>query len=125
MNFLKINLDDIRIRESVAPTKKGKIPKYFLFLKGPVSWKWLCKAARLPGKALHVSIGLKFLAGLNKSETISLSGKVLKNLGVTRHSSYRALRKLEDAGLVSVDRHFGRNPIVTILEIDEVEDESK
>jgi DNA-binding MarR family transcriptional regulator len=37
-------------------------------------------------------------------------------LGVGRHSAYRGLKRLEEANLVKVERHPGRNPIVTVLD---------
>jgi hypothetical protein len=86
------------------------------FLKGPIPWEWLTKAAQLPGHGLHVAVGLWFLAGLNKKSTVMLTSKVLKELGVERRTGYRALEALERAGLVSVERHVGRSPRVTILD---------
>ena len=125
MNFSKISLKNIQVEEELILPLKGKKYRSSLFLKGPISWKWLCTAASLPGKALHVAIGLKFLEGLKKSNTVPLSGKVLNDLGVNRRAKYRVLTALEDAGLIFVERHSGRNPVVTILEVEEADDESK
>jgi len=85
------------------------------FLKGPIPLNWLGTAAKQSGKALHVGIALWFLSGLKRSREIALSQSTLSLFGVTRHSGYRGLTELENAGLVSVDRHPGRNPVVTIL----------
>ena len=85
------------------------------FLKGPIPLNWLAQAARRSGKALHVGIALWFLSGLKRSGTIALSQSILRLFGVGRFSGYRGLAELEKAGLVSVVRHAGRNPIVTIL----------
>lgn len=41
-----------------------------------------------------------------------------RDFGVDRHSVYRALIRLEKAGLIAVKRHPGRNSIATILEAD-------
>lgn len=89
------------------------------FLKGPIPWdRWLSIAAKGSGrgKSLHVAMALWFLAGMNNKATVTLSGTVLKDLGVKRNAAYRGLNALERAGLVSVIRHNGRSPIVTILE---------
>ena len=86
------------------------------FLKGPIPWAWLATAAQQPGKALHVAIVIWFLSGLKKSRTIALPGSVLRTMGVNRHAGYRGLKALEKAALVTVERHPGRNPIVTILD---------
>jgi hypothetical protein len=89
------------------------------FLKGPIAWNWLCMAAHQSGKALQVAIALWFLVGVKKSGQVILSGATLRKLGVGRHSGYRGLRRLELANLVAVQRHPGRNPIVTILAVEE------
>jgi hypothetical protein len=74
------------------------------------------RAAELPGRALHTAVALWFLSGVTRSETVKLSGRPLTELGVDRHSKYRALRQLENAGLVRVTRMSGQNPTVTLLD---------
>ncbi len=86
------------------------------FLKGPIPLNWLGTAAKQSGKALHVGIALWFLSGLKRSRKVALSQSILSLFGVSRYSGYRGLTELEKAGLVSVVRHPGRNPIVTILQ---------
>ena len=88
------------------------------FLKGPIDWGWLTKAARLSGKALHVAIVLWFWAGIKKSRTVLLSNKTLKELGVSRYAKKRALTALEDAGLITVKNQKGRAPVVTIIDLE-------
>ena len=107
-------------KSKVRPTVGTKLPRHKpgeKFLKGPIPWNWLAQAVSQPGKALHVAIALWFLAGVKRTRTVPLSGSVLDELGVSRYSGYRALTALEHAGLVRVERHRGRNPIVTILEV--------
>lgn len=84
------------------------------FLKGPIPWNWVSMSSKLPGKSLHVANALWFIAGIKNSRTIALSGKVLRGMGVKRNAAYRGLTALEDVGLVSVIRHSGRCPEVTI-----------
>ncbi len=86
------------------------------FLKGPVPLRWLTRAARLPGRSLHLGIALWYLAGLHRARTVSLPNRVLAQFGVDRHAKYRALNWLERDALVIVERHPGRNPVVTLLE---------
>jgi len=88
------------------------------FLKGPVPWTWLAIASQQPGKALHAALALWFLAGVKRDRTVVLSGALLGELGVSRHSGYRGLLALERTGLISVKRHPGRNPTVTIQTVD-------
>jgi hypothetical protein len=102
------------VGHGVGPTLPT-IAKGERFLKGPVPWKWLSQAAVLRGRALHVGVALWHLAGMRKSATVSLSRRVLDELGVRRHSGYRALKSLEAVGLVGVSRRPGRLPRVTLL----------
>jgi hypothetical protein len=87
------------------------------FLRGPIPWGWVTQAARLPGRTLHVGLAVWFWAGIQKRATIHFSIAPLSaELGVSRTTAYRALVHLERAGLVSVERHRGRKPNVTLLE---------
>jgi hypothetical protein len=89
------------------------------FLKGPIPWNWLAQAASLTGRAIQVALALWFLVGVTRRRTVALSGSVLRDLGVDRYAGYRGLNALEEAGLVSVSRHAGQNPMVTILDLEE------
>ncbi len=105
--------------EMVGPKKSGP-PRHGpgeRFLKGPVPCAWLQRAARLPGKPLHVGIALYQRAGMEKSDTVKLSNGVLEDWGIDRYAKRRALKDLEIAGLVSVKRRHGRSPVVTILDV--------
>lgn len=107
-------------RQSVlSPTTKTRTPRHKpgeLFLKGPIPWDWLARAAVLPGKALSVALVVWHLAGLCKSHTIQLKPSKVRSMGMSPRVGRRGLKALEDAGLVSVDRHRGRSPDVTILD---------
>jgi hypothetical protein len=78
------------------------------FLKGLVSWRWLERAFRLPGKALHVALLLWREVGCRRSWTVPLclSGNLPE--GLNEQSARRGLRELEGAGLVAVRRPPGR-----------------
>src|SRR6185437_10269505 len=84
------------------------------FLKGPVNWDWLATAASLPGRALHVAIAISYLNGFAQDGTVRLKPSVVRELGLDRHASYRALKQLEDAGLISVVRGRGKAAVITI-----------
>jgi len=88
------------------------------FLKGPVPWPWLVAAAKLPGKALAVGLALWRLSGATKSATVRLSNAEVAVLGVDRSAKSRALKWLEEAGLVRIEQKPGRIPSVTILSIE-------
>ena len=123
MNKYRINIStDTELNSGCCKTSPNtRLPRHKQgerFLRGPIPWLWLCSAARQKGRAFHVAIALWFLAGLTSRRTIPLSNKVLKAFGVDRFAKSRALKTLEKANLISVERHAGRNPIVTILEFD-------
>ena len=101
------------------PLKKQTQYRLKRFLKGPIPLEWLTTASRLHGKAINVSLALWYMKGLTKNDTVSLSGTVLKDFGVSRQAMYRGLKKLELVGLVSVSRHIGRCPKVTILKCEQ------
>lgn len=85
------------------------------FLKGPIPLEWLCTAARLPGRALHVGVLVWFRAGLTRSDTVHLPSALLAACGIDRDAKARALRALERAGLVTVRRSHGRAPDITLV----------
>jgi DNA-binding transcriptional ArsR family regulator len=76
---------------------------------------WLTKAARLPGRSLHLAMGLVFLASVANSHQVALSNLTSQQFGLSRNAKYRALSWLEAAGLVRVERKLGRSPVVTLL----------
>ncbi len=114
-------LDPERLRLCSVPTVVATTPPRprsgQRFLKGPIPLAWLELAAQQPGKSLHVGIALWFFAGLTKTRNVRVSLSRLSGLGMDRHAGSRALRALEAAGLVTVERHPGRVPRVTLLEV--------
>lgn len=87
-----------------------------LFLKGPIPWSWLQRAADLPGRALAVGLVIWHLHGLRKSRTVRVTQSQTRSLGLSPRVARRGLATLETAGLVSVNRHRGRGPDVTVLD---------
>jgi hypothetical protein len=85
------------------------------FLKGPIPWPWLERAGALPGKALHVAIRLWHEVGLTRTDKVSISMTGMARMGISRFAASRGLSALEGVGLVSVVKHAGRKPEVTIL----------
>ena len=58
---------------------------------------------------------LHHLVWSTKSRTVQLSNKTLASWGVSRWMKYRSLQKLEQAGLVMVERQPRKSPHVTLL----------
>ena len=57
-----IDLERLGVKaEASLPKKEKLLPRHRQgekFLKGPIPWDWLTKAAQLPGHALHVALVL-------------------------------------------------------------------
>jgi hypothetical protein len=85
------------------------------FTSGPVPLTWLECATGLPGRSVHVALALWHEATRSGSRCIDLSNMLCMRFHVERNAKYRALRSLELAGLVVVERRRGRSPRVTVL----------
>jgi len=108
----------IPVRRLQLTHSTGKLtpcPKSELFLKGPVPLNWLNKAATLSGKTLNVGIALWWQHGMSNGKPFKLTRKSLQSLCIERDASSDALRRLEQAGLISVERNPGQRPTVWIL----------
>jgi len=86
-----------------------------LFLKGPIDWSWLARAGQLSGRALHVAIALAMQCGLERGLSFRMRRRFCSDLGLERTAVYRGLKKLEQAGLVRVQRRRGARPIVSLV----------
>ena len=86
-----------------------------LFLRGPVPLDWLGRAAALPGKTLNVAIALWWRHGMAKGKPFKLTKQALKSLHVERDAASAGLARLEQAGLIQVERRPGQRPIISIL----------
>ena len=112
----KLSLSEKKVQGDLPSKLPPRHKRGEKFLKGPIPWNWLCRAAQLCGKALQVAIAIWFLAGIHKRREVKLSGAAVTDLGVSRYACYRGLKLLEKAGLISVHRAPGRKAIVTILD---------
>jgi hypothetical protein len=110
------------LREIPTSQKAPRHKRGQEFLCGPVPLPWLRRAATLRGKALAVGIALWFKAGVTKRAEVRATGTLWEKIGIHRKSAYRGLSALETAGLITVVRHAGRAPIVTILEVTSTHD---
>lgn len=118
-----VDIARLTLADNIAPTARPRPSarrpyprKGEKFLAGPIPLGWLEQAGRLPGRALHIGIALWFQAGLRRNATVTMPTEFLRQMGVDRFAGARALRGLESAGLVSVERAPGRKPVVTISE---------
>ncbi len=89
-------------------------PPKLLFLRGPIPMDWLSKAADLPGKTLHLALALWWLKGMSKVEAFKLTRKALTLLHISRDATRDGLNRLEQQGLIRVERKTGQSHVITI-----------
>jgi hypothetical protein len=109
---------DVPVKRLQLDGVTGKLvesPKAALFLRGPIPLDWLGSAASLPGKTLHVGIALWWLHGMAKGKPFKLTQKALQTLNVERDAASAALVRLEQAGLIRVERQSGQRPTVSMV----------
>jgi hypothetical protein len=92
----------------VAPIKA-------LFLCGPIPMKWLTKAAGLPGKTLNVAMALWWLKGMAKYQPFKLTRKSLDLFHLSRDAARDGVNRLEQSGLITVERRNGQRHTIKIL----------
>ena len=118
-----LDLDQFRARPNgkTRPAKRQRPPRHKAgewFLKGPIPGDWLVRVFALPartsGRALRVGLALWYLAGVKKRRAVKPTWDTWQRFGLSPDAGRRGLVALERAGLVAVDRHPGRCPVVTI-----------
>jgi hypothetical protein len=111
-------LDAYASRNGVAgrPAVKQRRPRRE-FIRGPLPVSWIAAAAKLHRQALAVAMAVWFRKGIERAKQFPLYPSALARFGVNRWSGYRALAAMEAAGLVRVERHRGRSPLVTVLDL--------
>lgn len=118
------DLDVFRIQpgDVLTPTqpkgKRGGLPRRKQsdwFVKGPIPGAWLAAAGMLPGRALNVALAVWHETQLNRSAAVRVSRAAAARFGAGRNAFRNGLTKLEEAGLIAVDRIPGRSPRVIIV----------
>jgi hypothetical protein len=100
-----------------AASRKGRraAPVAGRFIAGPIDAAWVIQAAQLGVKAMLLGMVLWHLKGLRKTNSFVVSNLMTKEWGIGPDAKRRALRKLEKAGLLTVERQGKRSPRITLL----------
>ena len=85
------------------------------FLHPQVQLAWVEMAAQLGTQALVVGILLQFRALRSRKESVTLPKNFLAKFGISRGVKQRALKTLENAGLVRVAKVVGQSTKITLL----------
>jgi DNA-binding transcriptional ArsR family regulator len=120
----QLRLDQEEIARSQGKSRGGRRvqPIQGKFIKGPLDFLWLSKARKLGVTALWVGLALWFLRGLRGSNTFVVSNMMMREWGVEADAKSRALRALETAGLVTIERRSRRSPLVTLVSVNKAGD---
>ena len=78
---------------------------------------WIEKAAQLGIQALMVGMLLHFRAVWSGRDSVTLPKELLDKFGISRGVQQRALRSLEEAGLVSIVQETRRSPLITLRKV--------
>ena len=100
-----------QLRELQAKQESG------FFLHPQVQLAWVEKAARLGTQTFAVGLLLQFRFLLSQKESVTLPKNFLVKFGISRGAKQRALKNLEDAGLVRVSQVAGSSSRITLLRI--------
>jgi hypothetical protein len=110
---------DLEASERADRATRKKLRRRQLKVSGEfypaVPGAWIETAGRLPGKAAHVAMVLWRKAALQGSARVSLTTDDLIPWGVGGEAKRSVLQAMEEAGLISVERRRGANPVVTII----------
>jgi hypothetical protein len=99
-----------KVEPPATPTRKAKQAGRFVMLP----FEALPIFNALTGPQALVWVRLHYLAWFNKSRTVLLPNSALTDWGVTRKQKYAALRKLEQLGVVTVERRTRKSPRITL-----------
>ena len=97
-----------------ASTSKQTV-KFFLHPK--IEMLWIEKAAQLGIQALMVGMLLHFRSVWCGKDSVTLPKELLDKFHISRGVKQRALKCLEEAGLVSIVQETGRSPLITLRKV--------
>ena len=84
------------------------------FLKGPIPLNWIREHVQCPADRLLLV--LRAHSDMQRSSEIKVTADVLRDAGITdRKAAYRAIKRLEVSGSLSVSRKPGRRPVIRLL----------
>jgi DNA-binding transcriptional ArsR family regulator len=113
----RLRLDRDRVAPLNGGPRRGRQPSPIRdkFIAGPLDVSWVCQASQLGVKALLVGLALWHLKGLRRSNSFTISNLMVEEWKIRPDAKRRALRKLEKAGLITVERQGKRSPRVTLV----------
>ena len=114
-SLLRLNQNRVAGSQGIVRRGRRVLPIQDKFIAGPLNVSWLCRASHLGVKALLVGLALWHIKGLRKADTFIVSNLMLHDWGIRPDAKRRALRVLENAGLIKVEPRGKRSPQVTLV----------
>ena len=112
--------EDVGPRSQARPRTKrvsAPLPRHGegeRFIRGPIPLEWMKLASRCGNRADAVAVLLWYAAGLQRTNPVKLSKSILAELRVHPKTAKRVLLRMADLGLLHVEFHRGRSPVVTL-----------
>jgi hypothetical protein len=101
------------VRRRAQLESKGSNRHRQQFTKFPDSWSRRLRSAR--GVTYRVALFILRQYWKSNGRSVRLSNTALAREGVGRHSKWRALHELEEAGLIRVEKRPRKSPLATVL----------
>jgi DNA-binding transcriptional ArsR family regulator len=112
-----LRLPPERVRKFEASRQPPRHGRGESFICGPIPYRWIALACRLPGSGLHVASTFRFLCRRYRGANRWGLEAVAEELRVSLDTARRGLNAAEMAGLLSVDREPGCKLSVSVLEL--------
>jgi hypothetical protein len=113
-----VKADDFDLKNLLLPEsviKSPRTPAKILKRRGHfirVPFGWLERLNGASGQTYALALHLLYLHWKGHGAPVKLANGMLKIDGISRWSKYRALEDLERRGLITVERHPRKSPII-------------
>jgi hypothetical protein len=100
-------------RVDTASSKGRRKRRADRFLKGPIPLNWIREHVQCPPDRLLLVI--RAHADMQRTDEVKLTADMLHDAGITdRKAAYRAIKRLEVGGSLTVSRKRGRRPVIRL-----------
>jgi hypothetical protein len=90
-------------------------PKQFQHYIKMIPIPWLSEAFKLPFSAVRVGLACWFMDGCNRQNPFTLNRAVCRRFNISKWDKRRGLRRLEEAGLIQLQRRLGRLSLIGMV----------
>lgn len=87
------------------------------FVKGPIPLNWLQVASRCGRRGVELGLLLWYAAGWQRTNPVKLTKVIRMEFNIGDKTTKRILVQMQDEGIVDVEFHRGRSPLVTLRSV--------